>query len=232
MEVTKHYLPATALMPNSPNPILHYRGGPLDILPHENAVEKFYEMFSRNGWGVQWIYRYGPTQRSHYHSSAHECMAVLSGTATIRFGVADTSLDMDENTMGTARESGGIEIEAKPGDVFLLPAGTAHKTYNTKPEAEFTLLSSGDGHHIATAASPDATGDAAREALKQVRLSGFTMLGAYPVGANFWDSLKGGEITPQDYNKVWTLARPGKDPVLGDSREGLVGLWKTQRARL
>jgi uncharacterized protein YjlB len=143
-------------------------------------------------------------------------MVVLSGTATIRFGVADTSLDMDENTHGPAREEGGIEIEAKAGDVFLLPAGTAHKTYNTKPEAEFTLLSPGDGHGIGA--------DDARAALANVELSGFTMLGAYPENGSHWDSKRGGEDVGS-YEKVWAVEKPEKDPVLGESPEGLCGLW-------
>lgn len=154
-------------------------------------------------------------------------MAVLSGTATIRFGVADTSLDMEENTKGSAREDGGVEIEAQAGDVFVLPAGTAHKTYNTKPEADFTLLSPGDGHHIAAdPASNDSGERATREALAQVQLSGFTMLGAYPVGANFWDSLKGGEIEPEGFDVVWKVPKPERDPVLGAAQGGLAELWK------
>jgi len=215
MKVTKYQLPQTALMPNSPYPLLRYRGFKTSGKPSD-----FYDLFTQNGWRIQWIYRYGQTQRSHYHSSAHECMAVLSGTATIRFGVADTSLDMDDNTYGPARENGGIEIEAQAGDIFILPAGTAHKTYNTKPKADFTLLSPGDGHHIS---SPDA-----RAALDNVQLSGFTMIGAYPEGASFWDSLKGGEKTPEDFETVWSVPKPARDPVLGLSEDGLVGQWQSR----
>lgn len=105
-------------------------------------------MFTQNGWDVQWIFRYGQTQLSHYHSKAHECMAVLSGTARIRFGVADTLEDLDQNTYGSAWENGGIEVAAEAGDVLIIPAGVAHKTYDTKPEAEFKLLTPGTGHGI------------------------------------------------------------------------------------
>lgn len=212
MQIAKYQLRPTALIPNSPYHLLHYRG-----LQTGGKAAEFYDLFSQNGWQVQWIYRYGPTQRSHYHSGAHECMAVLSGTATIRFGVADTSLDMNDNTYGSAREPGGIEIEARAGDVFILPAGTAHKTYNTKPEADFSLLSPGDGHHIA---SPDA-----RTALENIELSGFTMIGAYPKGSSFWDSLKGGEKVPEEFATIWSVPKPDMDPVLGKSQDGLVGQW-------
>jgi uncharacterized protein YjlB len=210
IEVRKYYLPPTALMPNSPKPLLHYTGVP------RGKPSQIYDLFKRNGWQVQWIYRYGPTQRSHYHSGSHECMVVLSGTATIRFGVGDTSLDMDENTTGSAREEGGIEVEARAGDIFLLPAGTAHKTYNTKPQADFTLLSPGDGHSIPA--------EDARIVLDDVQLSGFTMMGAYPEGSGYWDSMKGGE-NAGEYEKVWSVEMPESDPVLGKSEMGILGQW-------
>ncbi|EXJ84047.1 hypothetical protein A1O3_04714 [Capronia epimyces CBS 606.96] len=213
VQVKQYQLPPTALMPNSPRPLLHYTGVPL---PQPLTASAVYDLFERHGWNVQWIYRYGATQRSHYHSSVHECMAVLSGTATIRFGVGDTSTDLIESTTGSAREPGGVEIEARAGDVFLLPAGTAHKTYNAKPDAEFTLLTPGDGHHIA-AHDP-------RAALDDVQLSGFTMIGAYPANNGYWDSMKGGENAGQ-YDKIWSVEKPENDPVLGKSEQGLCGLW-------
>jgi uncharacterized protein YjlB len=216
VEVKKYYLPPTALVPNSPRPLLHYTGLE-EIVPGGKAAD-VHDIFKKNGWDTQWIYRYGSTQRSHYHAGAHECMAVLSGTATIRFGVADTSLDMDENTNGSAREDGGIELEARAGDVFLLPAGTAHKTYNTKPEAEFTLLTPGDGHSIAA--------EDARATLENTTLSGFTMIGAYPAKGAQWDSKRGGEDVG-NYEKVWSVEKPENDPVLGKSEIGLCGLWSS-----
>jgi uncharacterized protein YjlB len=214
VQVKKYYLPPTALMPNSPHPLLHYTGVQLPVAG--SKATEFYDLFKANGWKVQWIFRYGSTQRSHYHSGVHECMAVLSGTATIRFGVADTSLDMDKNTNGLAREEGGVEIEACAGDVFLLPAGTAHKTFNTRPEAEFTLLTPGNGHDIAS--------DDVKAALESVKLSGFTMIGAYPENGGYWDSMKGGENVGE-FEKVWSVDKPEKDPVLGKSADGLCGLW-------
>lgn len=151
-------------------------------------------------------------------------MVVLSGTATIRFGVADTSSDMHDNTHGTAIEHGGIEVEAKAGDVFVVPAGVAHKTFNARPTAEFALLSSGDGHRVAP--PPSGQGQA-RDALDGVKLSGFTMLGAYPEGSE-WDSLMGGEKEMQECESVWAVPIPLRDPVLGVDERGLVGLWKAK----
>ena len=85
MELKKYYLPPTGLVPNSPLPVLHYRC----VFHSKELLMEFNELCSQNGWQIQWIYRYGETQSAHYHSAAHECMAVLSGTAIIRFGVAD-----------------------------------------------------------------------------------------------------------------------------------------------
>lgn len=134
-------------------------------------------------------------------------MAVLSGTATIRFGVADTSEDLEENTNGSAWEDGGIELEAKAGDVFVIPAGVAHKTHNTKPEEEFVLLTPGQGVKVEA------------EEVAQVKLSGYTMMGAYS-GGN-WDFVKAGG----DYEKIWSIPKPDTDPVFGKSERGICKTW-------
>jgi uncharacterized protein YjlB len=136
-------------------------------------------------------------------------MVVLTGTARIRFGVADVS-DGDSQT---GKEEGGVEVDANPGDVFILPAGTAHKTFNTIPETSLKLLTPGDGHGVNL------------EALKAVKLEGFTMMGAYPEGS-VWDFAVGGE-SEGAYQEVWSVPLPEnlKDPVLGDQPGGLLSLW-------
>lgn len=214
VEVKKYHLPPTALIPNSPYPLLHYRGV-LDVKTN-CTPEQVYDLFLSNGWQTQWIFRYGSTQSSHYHSQTHECMAVLSGTATIRFGVADTDADMEKNTHGSGREEGGVELHAEAGDVFILPAGLAHKTFDTTP-AEFKLLTPGDGHSVAA--------EDVRQTLADIKLSGFTMIGAYPFNSGTWNFAMGGE-DEGEYDKVWAVAKPEKDPALGVSEEGICGQWK------
>ena len=209
VQVKSFQLPPTSLIPNSSRPLLHYPGF-LSSDEKKITVEA-YDLFSQNGWQTQWIYRYGPTQPSHYHSKVHECMAVLSGSATIRFGVADTVTDQDEG-----KEDGGIEVLAQAGDVFVLPAGVAHKTFNTGPSSSFKLLTPGDGHHIA-AEDP-------RQALLNTTLSGFTMMGAYPKEGGAWDFAEGGEHKG-DYERIWSVAKPENDPLLGKAEEGLCGQW-------
>lgn len=213
VEVKRYLLAPTALIPNSPYPLIHYRG---IISPDSDSIaNKFYDLLGKNGWKPHWIFRYGQTQKSHYHSAAHECMVVLTGHATIRFGVADTTEDMNENTYGRGREEGGVELEAQAGDVFVIPAGVAHKTYNAKPDAEFRLLTPGGGHGLP---------DDAKSTLDGIELSGFTMMGSYPKDGGDWDFAVGGEGAAT-YAKVWAVPPPKLDPVLGSSAEGLCKLW-------
>ncbi len=211
-QVHKFFLPPTDLIPNSPRPLLQYK----NALPRPaNAAHcdqvQVYDLFSANGWQVAWIFRYGATQKSHFHSQAHECMAVLSGTARIRFGVADTSSDLDENTHGAAWEAGGVELEAEAGDVFVIPAGVAHKTYNTQPSAEFALLTPGRGHGLG-AEDP-------RAALRDITVDGFAMMGAYSGGD--WDFVEQGG----NYEQVWAVPKPECDPVFGKDGRGLSSTW-------
>lgn len=58
----------------------------------------------------------------------------------------------------------------------------------------------------------------------ETRLSGFTMIGAYPKENGGWNSQKGGEDVG-GYDRVWSVPKPSGDLVLGDLVEGLQGLW-------
>lgn len=207
--VHSYVLPPTKRIPNSPHPLLHYEGQLVDKNETCNPAA-VNELFAQNGWEAQWIYRYGPTQASHYHSSAHECMAVLCGSATIRFGVADNE---------DGPEEGGIELQAHAGDVFLIPAGVSHKTFDPSPDSTFKLMTPGEGHGIATR-----QGESASDALSKIQLSGFCMIGAYPPDAK-WDFSKGGEHVGE-FEKVWSVPKPGLDPVLGTGEDGIARLWK------
>ncbi|KAK4622055.1 hypothetical protein CLAFUW4_07292 [Fulvia fulva] len=224
VQVNPYHLKPTSLIPNSPYPLLHYKGLMSSHIPSNSGkLSSIHNLYTSNSWVTHWIFRYGPTQLSHYHSHAHECMTVLSGTATIRFGVADTSEDMDENTYKGQWEEGGIEVTAHAGDVFIIPVGVAHKTYNPSPTSpEVKLLTPGTGKGV-EAADP-------AKALDAIELEGFTMMGCYPEGQT-WDFAVGME--PREFKEVWSVPKPRRDPVLGDGEEGLVGLWRErERAKL
>ncbi|CAG9952727.1 unnamed protein product [Clonostachys rosea f. rosea IK726] len=210
--VKQYHLFPTDHVPNSPRPLLHYKNV-LAMKPGKTHCDpgEVWDMFTNNEWRVAWIFRYGQTQLSHFHSEAHECMAVLSGTASIRFGVADLSEDLDQNTYGSAWEAGGVTLEAEAGDVFVIPAGVAHKTHNCKPEAEFRLMSPGNAHGIEA--------DDPKSTLSALDLTGYTMMGAYNGGD--WDFVRKGGM----FEKSWAVPKPKFDPVFGDSGQGLAKTW-------
>lgn len=68
---------------------------------------RFEEAFQQNSWGGTWVN--GIFNYHHYHSTAHEVLGVLSGTATVAFGGPDK-----------------LEIDVQAGDMVVLPAGTGH----------------------------------------------------------------------------------------------------------
>ena len=65
-------------------------------------------MFRQNRWPPQW--RDGIYSFHHYHSTAHEALAIAKGDVKVRLG-------------GEA----GQDFDLSAGDVAVLPAGTGHK---------------------------------------------------------------------------------------------------------
>ncbi|KAF2733015.1 hypothetical protein EJ04DRAFT_513552 [Polyplosphaeria fusca] len=216
VQVKTYALPPTDLIPNSPHVLIHYPRLLEDLVKSPSFTPSaIYDTFARNGWYSQWIARYGPDQASHYHSAAHECMAVISGEgATIRFGVADASSDAD------GHENGGVEVQASLGDVFVLPAGVAHKTFRPRPDSIGLDFMAPEDENGKLVASPTE----ARAYFEQVKMTGaFMMMGAYPKGYE-WDFMVGGEHKGR-FPEVWNVSVPEADPVLGVDPEGLRGLW-------
>ena len=76
-------------------------------------------VFARNDWRGAW--RNGIYSFPHYHSTAHEVLAVCKGEARVRFGG------------GTGRE-----VEVAAGDVVVIPAGVGHQ--NLSSSSDFLIV--------------------------------------------------------------------------------------------
>jgi uncharacterized protein YjlB len=231
IESKTYLLPPTPRIPNSPYPLIHYPGLLLSTIKSPDfSTTHIFDLFRSHGWQSQWIARYGPDIQSHYHS-VNETMVVISGQgATIRFGVAD-ALDWESGKLGFGErgqgEQGGVDIQAGLGDVFVIPAGVAHKTFNPKPDTRDLAFHQPEdiAQGNANLHLDEASEMRHRAFFDKVPVEGeFMMMGAYPRGG-VWDFAVGGEHEGRE-REVWGVDVPGEDPVLGGSIEGLRGLWK------
>jgi uncharacterized protein YjlB len=105
-DVTEFILKDDGTFPNSHLPVLIYRSAfEFDSLAVASAIEK---VFEKNCWSSKW--RNGIYNYHHYHSTAHEAVAVYKGCAVVLIGGEK-----------------GIILKLQKGDVIVFPAGVAHK---------------------------------------------------------------------------------------------------------
>lgn len=104
-QVRQLYFHDDGATPNSHLPVLHYH---LKARPGDDAADAFERLFEHNCWTPLW--RDGIFDYHHYHSTAHEALAVVRGRARVTLG-------------GEA----GQTLSLEPGDVLVLPAGTGHR---------------------------------------------------------------------------------------------------------
>jgi len=90
-------------IPNSRFPVLVYRA--LELAQDPAAAER---AFTANDWRGAW--RNGIYSFHHFHSTAHEVLAIVAGHAWVTLGGPE-----------------GQTFEAGRGDVLVLPAGTGHR---------------------------------------------------------------------------------------------------------
>lgn len=91
--------------PNSRFPVLVYRG--LGTSPGDDPAAGFEALFEAHGWPAQW--RGGVFAYHHFHSNAHEALAVYAGEAELVLG-----------------GEFGRPVRVAAGDMAILPAGTGH----------------------------------------------------------------------------------------------------------
>jgi uncharacterized protein YjlB len=90
-------------IPNSPLPVLVYH----EVAGASRGPAACEELFASNGWLGAW--RDGIFSYHHFHSTAHEVLGIVAGTARVILG-----------------GPGGLQFEVGVGDVLVLPAGTGH----------------------------------------------------------------------------------------------------------
>lgn len=102
--------PDDGAIPNSPLPVLVYRGA----LPSDAGAAAHEDLFADNGWFGAW--RDGIYPFHHFHSTSHEVLGIASGTANVVLGGPQ-----------------GSRLELTAGDVVVLPAGTGHRNAGSQP---------------------------------------------------------------------------------------------------
>lgn len=110
------------LIPNNSLPLIVRRGA---IAPSAGDPARAFETtFAKNGWTGAWrdtIFEY-----HHYHSTSHEVLGIVSGSAIVRFG-----------------GEGGESVAVSAGDVVVIPAGVAHACI--KASDDFLCVGAYDG---------------------------------------------------------------------------------------
>lgn len=103
-EPESYYFEENSGIPNNPGlPVLVYRGA-----VSAADADELEERFRENGWGGVW--RWSVYDFHHYHSTAHEVLGVVAGSAELAIGGPD-----------------GKTLQVSQGDVIVLPAGAGHR---------------------------------------------------------------------------------------------------------
>ncbi|MES2760803.1 MAG: cupin domain-containing protein [Bacteroidota bacterium] len=115
--IEKYHLSENGHIPNSPLPVIIYKG--VLTLPFLFPAAFIKTVFRQYNWSNAWtngIYGF-----NHYHSTTHEVLGIYKGSGTLQFG-----------------GEFGERVMVKKGDVIIIPAGVAHK--NLTPQIELKCV--------------------------------------------------------------------------------------------
>ena len=117
LNIIRHILTEDGAFPNNGLlPLLLYREA---LHVADNELDTIKEILETNRWTNSWVN--GIYEYHHFHSTAHEVLVALRGSARVQFGGPN-----------------GITLTFEKGDVVIIPAGVSHKRIN---EADrFTCL--------------------------------------------------------------------------------------------
>ncbi|WEW58158.1 hypothetical protein PRK78_003626 [Emydomyces testavorans] len=143
-KVERFYLQPTVYSPNSPLPVLLYRG----VLPQPYTEESTSRFLEANDWEkkvrllCRWSFlvgfltfdlgegTWGHIGTHHFHPNTHECYVAYDdvtehGSSTLIIG------------RGRLDEKGGVYISVTAGDVIVIPAGTTHCSLESKGDYRY-----------------------------------------------------------------------------------------------
>ncbi|MGB3682109.1 MAG: cupin domain-containing protein [Rubrobacteraceae bacterium] len=148
-EVQSHSFEDDGGIPNNPElPLLIYPQALPEEARDSSACKK---LLAENGWGGAWTN--GVFSYHHYHSNAHEVLAVVGGSASLIFGGPE-----------------GTTVEVEAGDVVVIPAGVGH--CNAGSGGGFTVIGAypkGQENYDLKTGEPDERPEAL-ENIQQTRL--------------------------------------------------------------
>lgn len=107
LNIIRNILPEDGPFPNNALlPLLLYKEA-FQISDRQDT-ETIKEILETNSWTNSWVD--GILSEHHYHSTAHEVLVALKGSARVQFGGPN-----------------GITLMFEKGDVVIIPAGVAHR---------------------------------------------------------------------------------------------------------
>jgi uncharacterized protein YjlB len=116
MELETWHAPSGEQIPNHPSfPVLVYH----DVEAAAAGPGPCRDLFAEHGWGGSWVD--GVFDFHHFHSTSHEVLGVVAGSATLELG---------------GPQGGAFDVVA--GDVLVLPAGTGHR--RAEADGGFTVV--------------------------------------------------------------------------------------------